>query len=279
MSHGWATITPAGWADLYLYTADLLALGLCHPPLSPHHPLLGAVQTPLRVSACASALTADPDRAFVRFLLSGIKEGFRISFRRPAPLHSASRNMQSALDHPDVVQAYLDSECYRGRMLGPFSASSQVLLPPCHINRFGVIPKGRNTGKLRLITDLSFPPGLGVNDGNDRDLCSLTYTLVDKVAEVIAALSRGGLLAKIDIESAYCLVPVHPLDRTLQAVECGGALYVSLMLPFGLRSAPKIFNALADGLEWYLGHLGVRYVFHYLNDFLVVGPPASPECA
>ena len=56
-------------------------------------------------------------------------------------------------------------------------------------------------------------------------------------------------------------------------------MYVDPMLPFGLRSAPKIFNALADGLEWYLRHLGVRYVFHYLDDFLVVGPPASPECA
>ena len=279
MSHGWAIIAPAGWADLYPYTADLLALDLCRPPPSHHHPLLGAVQTPLRVSAWASALSAHPDRAFVRFLLSGIKVGFRIGFRRPAPLRSASRNMRSALDHPDVVQAYLDSECSRGRMLGPFSASAQASLPPCHINRFGVIPKGRNTGKWRLITDLSFPPGLGVNDGIDRDLCSLTYTLVDKVAEVIAALPRGALLAKIDIEAAYRLVPVHPLDRPLQAVEWGGALYVDPMLPFGLRSAPKIFNALADGLEWYLGHLGVRFIFHYLDDFLVVGPPASPECA
>ena len=35
----------------------------------------------------------------------------------------------------------------------------------------------------------------------------------------------------------------------------------------------------ADGLEWYIGHLGVRYVFHYLDDFLVAGPPTSPECA
>ena len=96
------------------------------------------------------------------------------------------------------------------------------------------------------------------------------------MAEVIAALPQGGLLAKIDIESAYCLVPVHPLDRPLQAVVWGGAVYVDPMLPFGLRSAPKIFNA---GLEWYLRHLGVRYVFHYLDDFLVVGPPASPECA
>ena len=282
MSHsGPYLIAPAGWAELYPYTADLLALDLCRPPPSPHHPLLGTVRTPLRAAAWASALAAHPDKAFVRYLLAGIMEGFRIGFRHPAPLRSAPRNMQSALDHPDVVQAYIAAECARGRMLGLFSplAQAQVSLPPCHVNRFGVIPKGRNTGRWRLITDLSFPPGLSVNDGIDPDLCSLTYTSVDKVAEVIAALPQGGLLAKIDIESAYRLVLVHPLDRPLQAVVWGGAVYVDPMLPFGLRSAPKIFNALADGLEWYLRHLGVRYVFHYLDDFLVVGPPASPECA
>ena len=74
------------------------------------------------------------------------------------------------------------------------------------------------------------------------------------------------------------MVPVHPLDRPLQVVEWDGAVYVDPMLPFGLRSAPKIFNALADGLEWYLHHQGTRQIFHYLDDFLVVGPPASPEC-
>ena len=196
MSHGGLyLIAPAGWAELYPYTADLLALDLCRPPPSPHHPLLGMVRTLLRASAWASALAAHPDKAFVRYLLAGIMEGFRIGFRRPVPLRSAQRNMQSALDHPDVVQAYIAAECARGRMLGPFSPSAQVQvsLPPCHVNRFGVIPKGRNTGRWRLITDLSFPPGLGVNDGIDPDLCSLTYTSVDKVAEVIATLPRGGL--------------------------------------------------------------------------------------
>ena len=211
--------------------------------------------------------------------MSGIREGFRIGFDHRAPLRSATRNMFSAQKHPEVVRAYLDAECSRGRMLGPFPSAVQAALPPCHINRFGVIPKGRGTGKWRLITDLSFPPGLSVNDGIDPDLCSLTYTSVDRVAEVVAAFPPGALLAKIDIESAYRLVPVHPRDRPLQAVQWGGALYIDPMLPFGLRSAPKIFNALADGLEWYLRWLGIRNIFHYLDDFLVVGPPMSSECA
>ena len=45
------------------------------------------------------------------------------------------------------------------------------------------------------------------------------------------------------------------------------------MLPFGLRSAPKIFNAVADGHEWYLGSRGIRHLAHYLDDFIVTGPP------
>ena len=51
------------------------------------------------------------------------------------------------------------------------------------------------------------------------------------------------------------------------------------MLPFGLRSAPKIFNAVADTLEWCLRDRGVRHRYHYLDDFIVIGPPHSPVCA
>ncbi len=50
------------------------------------------------------------------------------------------------------------------------------------------------------------------------------------------------------------------------------------MLPFGLRSAPKIFNALADALEWIVFQAWVQHIFHYLDDFAVIGSPGSGEC-
>ena len=65
-------------------------------------------------------------------------------------------------------------------MLGPFPPAECP--PHVHINRFGVIPKGHNTGKWRLITDLSFPRGLSVNDGVDEALSSLSYISVDHIA-------------------------------------------------------------------------------------------------
>ena len=50
------------------------------------------------------------------------------------------------------------------------------------------------------------------------------------------------------------------------------------MLPFGLRSAPKIFNAVADTLHWHLAQGGIRYLYHYLDDFIIVAPPQSSHC-
>ena len=55
-------------------------------------------------------------------------------------------------------------------------------------------------------------------------------------------------------------------------------MYVDAALPFSLRSAPKIFNALADALEWILHAHGVEHLWHYLDDFLTCGAPRSDEC-
>ena len=227
------------WGTFYEYTADLLALDLCGTSGSPGHPLLSLIRSPLLPGAWNAALRNHPDRAFVRYLIRGLTEGFRIGFSSTAPLHSAPRNMLSDRQHPEVVRAYLTNECALGRMLGPFPPALIPQLPPLQVNRFGVKPKGHNSGKWRLITDLSYPPGLSVNDGIDSNLCSLTYSSVEQVAAVAASFLPGALLAKIYIKSAYRLVPVHPLDRPLQAVEWEGMLYVDPMLPFGLRSAPK----------------------------------------
>ena len=193
-------------------------------------------------TAWERALALHPDQALARYICNGLRCGFRVGFRHSSPLKSAPANMLSANQHPEVISEYLHKERSLGRMLGPFSEAELGRLPPLHINRFGVVPKGHNTGKYRLITDLSFPPGSSVNDGIDPALCSMVYTTVDEVAALVMQLGRGSLLAKVDIESAYRLLPVHPQDRVLQAMKWGGQVYIDPMLPFGLRSAPKILT-------------------------------------
>ena len=95
---------------------------------------------------------------------------------------------------------------------------------------------------------MSHPKRASVNDGIKSELCSLSYTSVDAAVRIITAMGPGVLLAKFDIESAYRLIPVHPDDRPLLGMIWREKLYVDTALPFGLRSAPKIFNAVADTL-------------------------------
>ena len=49
-------------------------------------------------------------------------------------------------------------------------------------------------------------------------------------------------------------------------------------LPFDLALGPVIFSALGTALEWILRQRGVKAVIHYIDDFLLLGPPSSPEC-
>ncbi len=235
-----------------------------------------AIITPLEWTVWAECLRDHPDQGFRDLIVSGLREGFRIGFNYEASMgQSSSKNMPSALERPEVVREYLLKECAEGRVIGPVEPA---LLPMVHTSRFGVIPKG-TSGKWRLIVDLSSPEGNSVNDGISESLCSLTYVSVDDAARAVVEKGVGAQLAKIDIRSAYRIVPVHPDDRWLLGMSWEGALYVDTALPFGLRSAPKIFNAVAGAAEWMARQQGVAPMFRYLDDFLIVGAPGSTECS
>lgn len=264
-------------AGRYLYMRDLQCISSCVPLGLPQVPqLLNEVRTTLVLACWQSQLSSHPDLDFVSYLLSGIANGFRIGFNYNKYQHrSAKRNMLSATQNPEVVREYLAKECASGRVVGPLERGSL----PLQINRFGVIPKPHQPGKWRLIVDLSYPEGESVNDGIASELCSLSYASIDNAAQRIVKRGRGTLLAKVDLESAYRMVPVHPDDRHLLGMEWDKRLYVDTALPFGLRSAPKIFTALADGLLWIMASQGIREAIHYLDDYLLFGDPDTQECA
>lgn len=183
--------------------------------------------------------------------------------------------MQSALQNRTPVEDFLTKELREQRVIGPFA---QHQLPDPHLSRFGVIPKRSQPGKWRLILDLSFPENHSVNDGIDPAICSLAYSSVDQAATIMTRLGRDALLAKIYIAHAYRNVPVHPADRRLLCMQWDGSIFADTVLPFGLRSAPKIFSALADTLEWIFRHNDVSDILHYLDDFFTAGAAHSPQC-
>ena len=148
--------------------------------------------------------------------------------------------------------------------------SSPLQPPGIHISPLGVIPKKNKPGKYRLIVDLSSPAGFSINDGISHELSSIKYTSVDHLACLIHSIGRGALLVKADIKEAYRMIPVHPHDQHLLGVRWNDSYYIDRMLPFGLRSAPKIFSAVADALQWMLSQRGITNLLHYLDDFIFV---------
>ena len=181
-------------------------------------------------------------------------------------------NLAGALQHPNVVEEYLATELSQHRVAGPFDKAD---VPKAHISRFGVIPKGHQPNKWRLIVDLSHPAELSVNDRIPKHLCSLSYITIDTAIRQILTCGPGTLLANINIKSAFRLLPVHPADHHLLAMQWSNHIYINTCLPFGLRSASKLFNILADLLSWIVEQKGVSPVLHYLDDFLIMAPPSA----
>ena len=98
--------------------------------------------------------------------------------------------------------------------------------------------------------------GGSVNDGIKEPWCSLSYATVIDAACGITAYGRGTQMIKLVIRNAYRVVPIHPEDRWLMGMMWKHSLFVDTALPFGLRSAPKIFTALADAAEWMVRQQG-----------------------
>ena len=202
------------------------------------------IVTPLRVEEWRASLYSHPDGDFCSYIIRGIANGFRIGFDHQGCQNPAKSNMLSALQNPGVVDNYLRAEIEEGRVLGPVTQVSGV-----HINRFGVIPKQDQVGRWRLIVDLSHPEGTSISDGIPPERCSLKYPTVDDAIWIIKQLGRGTQLAKWDIKNAYRMVQVHPGDRELLGMSWKGQTFIDTVLPFGLRSARKIFTAVADALQ------------------------------
>ena len=73
---------------------------------------------------------------------------------------------------------------------------------------------------------------------------------------------------------------MRPDKRYLFDMRWRDLFFTDLALPFGLRSAPFIFNSIADMVEWILRvDYAVRYLLHYLDDFLSLGPAGSSAYA
>ena len=259
-----------GWLEgIYHVSFSSFLVSNPLPPVS--------VVSPLKPEEFAVKLSKHPDQCLVAFVLDGLRNGFRVGFQHSKKLKLAKSNKASINQHPEVIEHYLANKVSLGRVAGSFSSPPFLNL---HISSFGVIPKKGQPGKWRLIVDLSSPSGLSVNDGIDPDKFTLQYITVDQIIHMVSNYGLGALMAKFDVEAAYRNIAVHPSDRYLLGLRWRKHYYVDLTLPFGLRSAPYIFNSVADMVEWILLNThNVSDLLHYLDDFITAGPPDTNQCA
>ena len=103
-------------------------------------------------------------------------------------LQPRGRNHPSSLANPQVVSSYIQSEVQAHWMVGPIPSPARNFI---HCSPVGLVPKGRNCGRWRMIVDLSSPHTWSVNDGILESLCSLKYPTVNDAIKFISLLGRN----------------------------------------------------------------------------------------
>ena len=230
-------------------------------------------RTPLHAFTLMDELATHPNQNFVHELIHNIQHGCSIGYNGPQFSH-CSKNLPSAYQQPLILDNALLQECNAGCILGPFDTPS---LPDFRCSGLGLVPK--HNGGWRTIYHLSAAHGNSINDYINPEDYTLSYCSVDDAYAILNLLGTGALMSKIDLKNAFRLIPVHPNDWNLLGICWRNKFYIDTCLPFGLRSAPFLFNQLSVAIHWILQHkYSVCHLLHYLDDFFTAGAPDSSEC-
>ena len=204
-----------------------------------------------------------------RFLFLGLMFGFKLHYRGPFT-SKYSDNHKSALARPNEVLEKLQKEHKKGHIEGPFSKPP---FEPFIISPIGLVPK-KDSGKYRMIHDLSHPKhdGTSVNAHIPREYCAVKYEDFDVVADLIVKNGPGCYIGKIDIESAFRIIPIHPSDYWLLGLKFRNDIYFDKRLPMGASISCSTFEELSRSIQWALknGIASSCDWSHILDDFIAI---------
>ena len=204
------------------------------------------------------------------FILSGIREGFRLTTAGSDFQQAEVANYGSTRD---PILAPLVHKQIQTEVDNRYIITQQC---PTIISALGAIPKNNN--KVMLIHDCSRPEGYSLN----------SYALIDQVRfqsvrEAAAHIHPGAYMAKVDLESAYRSVPIHPDDYQSTGLQWTFAGHSSsswlfdTRLPFGAKCAPGIFHKISQSVRRMMIGRGFHSVFVYLYDWLIIADTQA-EC-
>ena len=233
--------------------------------------------SPLHSTRIRRLMRNHPDQSFIATLCGIADFGAHIGFEGPSTRRIRRSNHATAYTNAAAVTEAVQKELAKGRIqvLDSLPSTAYFCSP------LGVVPKRANgvqTG-WRLIFDLSCPDGASVNDGIPASHGAIVYEPLSVAMSLVAQVGRGAMMLKRDLKSAFRYIPVSILDQWCLIFEWNGVFYVELFLPFGLRTAPRIFNLFSEAIHWVLRANFGWSVSHYLDDFFAVFPPSQKPSA
>ena len=129
----------------------------------------------------------------------------------------------------------------------------------------GVVPK-KTPGEFGTIHHLSYPEGSSVNDFIPKEISAIQYaTIQDAIRLIKRQPGNQVFMAKVDIESAFRIIPVPPLDRPLLCFQWKGKFFMDAVLPMGVSNACAIFQSFSTKSK-----LGATAIVHVIDDFLFI---------
>ena len=209
-------------------------------------------------------------------ITSGFRHGFDLGYSGPIT-NVVTKNLTSALRQPQIMQTLLQHEVNQGRFLGPFQEKPFHIM---RINPIGFVPK-KTPNSYRLISDLSQPRGNSVNDDIPPVASKVAYPSIQDAIDCILSLVKSGhtpMLSKLDVKSAFRLIPLNSSQFPLMGVYFSGNYYIDAFLPMGASSSCRIYQDFSNAFTHILMHHGnIQHVISYLDDHLIISE--CPETA
>lgn len=120
-----------------------------------------------------------------------------------------------------------------------------------------IVPVGKSDGSVRLCGDYK----VTVNPVTKLDAYPLP-----KIDELFTSIAGGKLFSKLDLAHAYQQLELEDDSKSLTTINTHKGLFQYHRLPFGISSAPSIFQRTIETLL-----AGIPNVAIYLDDILVSG--------